>query len=450
MEKFDLIIRSGICLLPDPQNPSTLIEEAADIAVKDGLIRQIGSLRRAEAHKTISAPHLHVLPGLIDTQVHFREPGLEHKEDIAHGTAAAVKGGLTAVFEMPNTLPPTMAAQDLESKIQRAGGKSRCDFAFYLGAGKGNAAQTHKIDNRRGCCGLKIFLGNSTGNLAVDDEETLNLIFSNRKRITAIHCEDENRLRARKPLAETAPPHPRNHLLWRDAETAFLATKRAVQLARKHNIQIHILHVSSKEEIEYLKNHRDFVSVEVTPQHLSLAAPECYERHGSYAQMNPPIRDKTHQEALWKGIAQGTVDIIGSDHAPHTKAEKDRPYPQSPSGMPGTQTLLPLMLNHIHQGRLDLKTLVKLTAHNPSRRFQIKNQGQIKEGWKAHFTIVDLKAKRKIESPWLASKCGWSPFEGLSVTGWPIITCLYGQPVMREDELLGLPAGQPMEFLDVK
>ena len=449
MDFFDLIIKEGVCLLPDPRDPKELTEEAADIAVKDGLIRKIGSLGRAEARETIAARGLHVLPGLMDTQVHFREPGMEHKEDIAHGTAAAVKGGITAVFEMPNTLPPTMAPQDLEEKIQRASGKSHCDFAFYLGASRQNAAETHKTDDRQGCCGLKIFLGNSTGSLAVDDEETLSLIFSNRRRITALHCEDESRLSARRPLAETPPPHPRNHLLWRDAESAFIATKRAVRLARKHSIQIHVLHVSSKQEIEYLKDHKDFVSVEVTPQHLTLSAPECYERHSAFAQMNPPIRDKTHQEALWKAVSSGTVDIIGSDHAPHTREEKERPYPQSPSGMPGTQTLLPLMLNHIHQGRLDLKTLVKLTAHNPCRRFQIKGQGQIKEGWKAHFTIVDLKARRKIESSWLASKCGWSPFEGLSVTGWPVITCLYGQAAMRDGELLGPPAGRPMSFLDV-
>lgn len=448
MKFFDLIIKGGVCLLPHPGNPADLIEEEADIAVRDGLIRQIGGLRGAEAAETIHAGRLHVLPGLMDTQVHFREPGLTHKEDLAHGTAAALKGGITAVFEMPNTLPPTMAAEDLEEKIRRAKGKSRCDFAFYLGAGRQNAAETHITDSMRGCCGLKIFLGNSTGNLAVDDEETLSLIFSKRRRITALHCEDESRLRERAPLAETPPPHPRNHLLWRDAESAFRATKRAVQLARRHKIQIHVLHVSSKEEMEYLKDHKDFASVEVTPQHLTLSAPECYERLGAFAQMNPPIRGKAHQEALWKGIREGLVDVIGSDHAPHTREEKQLPYPRSPSGMPGVQTLLPLMLSHVNQGRLSLKALARLLAHNPSRRFQVRSQGQIREGWKAHFTIIDLKAKRKIEASWLASKCGWSPFEGFSARGWPIITCLYGQPLMREDEILGEPAGQPMEFLD--
>ena len=200
--------------------------------------------------------------------------------------------------------------------------------------------------------------------------------------------------------------------------------------------------------MEFLSQHKDIASIEVTPQHLSLSAPDCYEKCGSFAQMNPPIRDKNHQEALWKAVQSGLVDMIGSDHAPHTKEEKSKTYPASPSGMPGVQTLLPLMLDHVNKGRLDLKLLVQLLAHKPAQRFQLKNQGQIKEGFKAHFTIIDLKAKRNIESKWLASKCGWSPFENWHVQGWPVFTFLYGQKVMAEDEVLGQPAGQRVEFKD--
>ena len=444
---FDLIIKNGTCLLSSPNHPNKVIEEQTDIAIKDGYIQEIGSFPEAKALRTLSYPHLHILPGLIDSQVHFREPGLEYKEDIEHGSLSAIKGGITAVFEMPNTNPATMTKEALDQKINIAKQKSHCDFAFYLGAGKGNASQLNQIENTPYCCGVKVFLGNSTGNLAVDDEETLNIILKNRNRMTAIHSEDEKRLVSRKHLSEQKPPRAHNHPIWRDPESALISTKRIVALARKYNKPLHILHISTKEEIDFLKDHKDLISIEVTPQHLTLAAPDCYDRYGSYVQMNPPIRDKYHQKALWKAIETGLVDIIGSDHAPHTKEEKEKPYPQSPSGMPGTQTLLPLMLNHIHHKRLDLKTLVNLLAHNPAQRFKIKNQGKIKVGYKAHFTIVDLKAKRTIESKWLSSKCSWSPYEGWSVRGWPMATILYGQEVVREDEILSKDfLGQGIEF----
>ncbi len=447
---FDLVLKNGVCLLNHPQNPKEIIEEQIDIGIKDGYIKEIGSLSKSSTAESLDCSNLHVLPGLIDSQVHFREPGLEYKEDIQHGTLSAIKGGITAVFEMPNTNPATMTREALDHKIQIAQKKSHCDFAFYLGAGKGNASQLNEIENRPFCCGVKLFLGNSTGNLAVDNEETLNIILKNRNRMTAIHSEDEQRLVSRKHLSEQKPLRAHNHPVWRDPESALISTKRIVGLARKYNTPLHILHISTKEEMEFLKDHKDLVSIEVTPQHLTLAAPDCYDRYASYVQMNPPIRDESHQKALWKAVTSGLVDTIGSDHAPHTKEEKEKPYPQSPAGMPGTQTLLPLMLNHLNQKRLDLKTLVKLLAYNPAKRFKIKNQGQIKVGYKAHFTIVDLKAKRKIESKWLASKCAWSPFEGWSVVGWPMVTILYGQPIVREDEVLSKDfLGQGIEFTDI-
>ena len=447
---FDLIIKNGTCLLSHPDEPNKVIEEQVDIAIKDGYIKKIGSLYKDSAAETLSCSNLHILPGLIDSQVHFREPGLEYKEDIQHGTLGALKGGITAVFEMPNTNPATMTKEALDHKINLAQKGSYCDFAFYLGAGKGNASQLNEIENTSFCCGVKVFLGNSTGNLAVDDEETLNIILKNRNRMTSIHSEDEQRLVQRQHFRNQKPTGAHNHPIWRDPESALISTKRIVGLARKYSKPLHILHVSTKEEMEFLKDHKDLISIEVTPQHLTLAAPDCYDRYGSYVQMNPPIRDETHQKALWKAVTTGLVDIIGSDHAPHTKEEKEKPYPQSPSGMPGTQTLLPLMLNHVHQKKLDLKTLVNLLAHNPAKRFKIKNQGQIKVGHKAHFTVVDLKAKRKIESKWLASKCNWSPYEGWSVVGWPMVTILYGQAVVREDELLSKDSlGRGIEFLDI-
>jgi len=447
---FDLILKNGNCLLSHPEYPDQIIEEQVDIGIKDGVIKEIGSLATAKTIQSLSCSNLHILPGLIDSQVHFREPGLEHKEDIEHGSLSAIKGGITAVFEMPNTKPATMDTEALDTKIQIAEQKSYCDFAFYLGASTKNASKLNEIENKAFCCGVKIFLGNSTGNLAVDDEDTLNVILKHRNRMTSIHSEDEGRLIERRHLSEQQPPRVHNHVVWRDAQSALLSTQRIVKMARKYNTPLHLLHISTKEEINFLKNHKDLISVEVTPQHLSLAAPECYDRLGSYVQMNPPIRDKTHQEALWSAVAQGVVDIIGSDHAPHSKEEKARPYPHSPSGMPGTQTLLPLMLNHIHHKKLSLKTLVNLLAHNPAKRFKIKNQGYIKVGYKAHFTIVDLNARRTIESSWLSSKCGWSPFEGWSVTGWPIATILYGKIVVQDNELLSKTRlGQGITFTDI-
>ena len=447
---FDLIIKKAVGLLAHPDNPDTVIEELVDIGIKDGRIEQIGGLYKAKAKEEFLAGGLFILPGLIDTQVHFREPGLEYKEDIYCGSLSAIKGGITAFFEMPNTTPPTINRQNVEDKIQIAQKNSWSDFAFYVGASRKNIPQLSELEKLQGCCGVKVFMGKSTGGLVVEDRTLLEQIISRKNpRATAIHSEDEQRLNRRKYLSEKEPKRPHNHLLWRDEETALISTKKAVEIARKYNNPIHILHISTKEEMEFLRQHRDIVSTEVTPQHLSLFAPDCYDQLGTLVQMNPPIRSQAHQQALWKALREGLVDMIGSDHAPHTLEEKQKTYPQSPSGMPGTQTLLPLMLDHVNQGRLDLKLLVQLLAHNPAKKFKITNQGLIKEGYKAHLTLIDLKARRRIESQWLASKCGWSPFEGWKVQGWPIYVFLHGKKVMAEDEIFGSPSGRCIQFNDI-
>ena len=446
--KFDVILKEVKTFVPHPEDPSRILEETLDIGIKDGHIEEIGSIPQKEGKKAWFLKHIHVLPGLIDSQVHFREPGMEYKEDIAHGSLSAVKGGITAFFEMPNTEPPTMTEEALLKKVEIAKQNSWSDFAFYMGSGKSNASFLPKLRTTEGCCGVKIFMGKSTGNLLVKEKKLLEEIISQGGRgMTAIHSEDEERLQERKHLANKEPLSVHNHLLWRDTETALRSTQLACELAAKHKKHIHILHISTKEEMEWIKNYRKFVSTEVTPQHLTLHAPECYDSLGALAQMNPPIREKSHQEALWKALQSGLVDMIGSDHAPHTLEEKNQKYPNSPSGMPGTQTLLPLMLDHVHNQRLDLKTLVKLLSSNPARLFQLKKQGLIKQGYKAHFTLVDLKAQKTIESSWLASKCGWSPFVGKKVTGWPVGTILYGDYVVRDDEVCGnKPIGQAIEF----
>ena len=438
--RFDLILKGGTLVTPAGTR-------SGDVGLRDGRIAEIGALSADAAAEVLDVAGLHVLPGVIDTQVHFREPGLEHKEDLAYGTAAAALGGVVAVFEMPNTTPSTLNAADLRDKLQRAKGRAWTDHAFFMGAAAENAAHLGELEQEPGCCGVKVFMGASTGSLLVDDDETLLQVLRNGHRRMAVHAEDEARLRERVALVRDCGDVSR-HPEWRDAEAARLATERVLKLARRAGRRIHVLHITTAEEMPLLAAHKDIATVEVTPQHLTLAAPECYERLGTLVQMNPPIRDARHRDALWRAIDQGIVDVIGSDHAPHTREEKARPYPTSPSGMPGVQTLLPLMLDHVNAGRLTLERLVDLLCAGPQRIYGIAGKGRIAVGYDADFTVVDLAAQREITGKWLASKCGWSPFEGTRVTGWPKVTIVRGRIVMREDELQGPPSGRPVRFGD--
>ena len=435
---FDLAIAGGTVMTP-------MGRVAADVGVRDGRIAAIGDLGRTAAAERFDASGLHVLPGAIDTQVHFREPGLEHKEDLESGTRGAAKGGVTAILEMPNTSPNTDSAEALADKLSRAEGRAWCDYAFFLGATDGNAGELAALERLPGCAGVKVFMGSSTGSLLVADDETLREVLASGSRRVAIHAEDEARLIERKALldpAAGAAQHP--HL--RDVETAVRATRRVLALARETGRRIHVLHISTTEELPLLAAAKDVATVETTPQHLTLSAPECYERWGSYAQMNPPIRDARHREALWRAVADGVIDVIGSDHAPHTREEKDRPYPACPSGMPGVQTLVPLMLDHVNAGRLSLERFVDLTSAGPNRIYGIANKGRIALGYDADFTVVDLKARRTITNGWMETRCGWTPFDGMAVTGWPRATVVRGNIVMRDDELPGPPAGAPVAF----
>ncbi len=438
-EAFDLVVKSGVCVTPNG------IAEA-DIGVRDGRVAALGDLSGAKSVETVDARGLHVLPGVIDTQVHFREPGQEYKEDIETGTKGAVLGGVTAVFDMPNTNPSTLHASDLADKQARAEGRAWCDIAFYIGAAAETADRLARYERLPGCCGVKIFMGSSTGNLLVADDDTLLQVLRSGFRRVAVHAEDEYRLRKRRPLAEADDAHPRLHPVWRDEETALRATTRLLRLASEAHRRVHVLHVTTAEEMALLRGHRDIATVEVTPQHLTLEAPDCYDRLGTLAQMNPPIRGARHREALWRAVLDGTVDVLGSDHAPHTRAEKAEPYPKSPSGMPGVQTLLPVMLDHVNAGRLSLLRLVDLTSAGPARVFNIAGKGRIAAGYDADLTLVDLGATRTITNDWIASRCGWTPFAGMKVTGWPAATIIRGRLVMREGELLGKPSSRPVRF----
>ncbi len=439
-DTYDLIIRGGTVMTPSGRTET-------DVGVRAGRIVVLGDLGSAAAAEVFEAGGLHVLPGIIDTQVHFREPGGEHKEDLESGTRAAVMGGVTGVFEMPNTNPLTTTAQALADKIDRAAGRAWCNHAFYMGGTAENAAQMAELERTPGCCGVKVFMGSSTGNLLVENDDDLREVLRHGTRRIAVHAEDEPRLIERKKIAEErgdVHAHPD----WRDGETAIRATKRLLRLVGETGRKVHLLHVTTAEEMELVADHKDLVSVEATPQHLTLAAPDCYDRLGPFAQMNPPIREARHRDAIWRALDQGIVDVMGSDHAPHSAEEKQQPYPNTPSGMPGVQTILPIMLNHVAAGRLTLERLVDLMCSGPQRLFGIIGKGRIAVGYDADFTLVDLGQSHDITDDWIESKCGWTPFNGETVTGWPCATLIAGRAVMREDELLGEASGQPMRFFE--
>jgi dihydroorotase len=438
-ERFDLIIHGAIAATPNGI-------ARADIGIRDGRFAAIGEFDGSAA-ETFDARGLHALPGVIDTQVHFREPGMTHKEDLATGTAAAVLGGVTAVFEMPNTNPNTLTAGDIADKVSRAKGRARCDIAFFVGAAAENAGELAKTERSPGCAGVKVFMGSSTGSLLVPDDETLEAVLRSGFRRVAIHSEDEARLRERMHIAKESGDVAM-HPVWRDEETAIRATNRVLKLARETGRRVHLLHVTTAEEMAILAGAKDIATVEATPQHLTLAAPDCYRELGTLAQMNPPIRDARHREGLWQAVRDGVVDCIGSDHAPHTLEEKAKPYPTSPSGMAGVQTLLPLLLDHLAAGRLTLERIVDLTSAGPQRIYNIAGKGRIAVGYDADLVLVDLETRRVIRNEWIASRCGWTPFDGREVKGWPKATILRGAFVMREDELIGEPIGQSVRFAE--
>ncbi|MGQ0483964.1 MAG: dihydroorotase [Hyphomicrobiales bacterium] len=416
-----------------------------DVAIRNGRIAGIGSFAASQAGEAIDCRGLHILPGVIDTQVHLREPGAEHKEDLATGGRAAVMGGVTAVFEMPNTRPLTVTAEALADKLRRAKGRMYCDFAFFVGGTRDNAAQLGELERLPGSAGVKVFMGSSTGDLLVEDDGGVAQILKHISRRAAFHSEDEYRLRARRH--EQREGDPSSHPVWRDAEAARLSTERLLRLARQAGKRIHVLHVSTAEEMPLLAASKDIATVEVTPQHLTLSA-EDYGRLGTLLQMNPPVREAAHREALWRALQSGIVDVLGSDHAPHTLEEKARPYPQSPSGMPGVQTLVPVMLDWVAKGRLSIERFVDLTSHGPARIFGIAAKGRLAEGYDADLTVVDLARRREITDQWIESRCRWTPYRGMKVAGWPVGALVRGRRVMWEGQIIGEAQGRPVRFTE--
>jgi dihydroorotase len=436
-QTFDLLLKGGTVVNHDGR-------AERDVGVTGGRIAAIGDLSRASAGETVDCRGLHILPGVIDTQVHFREPGLDHKEDLESGSRAAVMGGVTAVFEMPNTDPQTTSEAALADKVRRAHHRMHCDFAFWVGGTHENARDVAELERLPAAAGIKVFMGSSTGSLLVEDDAGVTEILRRTHRRSAFHSEDEAMLRERKGLRVEGDP--RSHPVWRSAEVALACTHRLVRIARETGARIHVLHITTADEIAYLKDQKDVASVEVTPHHLTLVAPDCYERLGTYAQMNPPVRDDRHRQGIWQGVAQGIADILGSDHAPHTREEKDKTYPNTPSGMTGVQTLVPIMLDHVNAGRMTLERFVDMTSAGPKRLFGIARKGRIAVGYDADFTVVDLKRRETIRHDWIASKSAWTPYDGVTVTGWPVGTIVRGARVMWEGSLDAPSLGEAVRF----
>lgn len=438
---FDLVLLGGSVV-----TDSGVVQ--TDIGISGGQISQLGNLGTVSTAQSERIDGLTVFPGVIDTQVHFREPGLTQKEDLATGTLAAICGGVTSILEMPNTDPPTTSKEALEDKLRRAEGRASCDYGFFVGATAENADDLARLERLTGTPGIKIFMGSSTGSLLVADDETLERVLRHGTRPCPIHAEDHARLSERKTLLNGLDPA--QHPFLRDAECARLATTRIIDISRRTGRPVHILHVSTGDEpplIAKAKTEGVRVTAEITPQHLYFSAPECYAKLGTLAQMNPPLRDRSHRDALRRAFQEGVFDVIGSDHAPHTLEEKALPYPQSPSGMPGVQTLLPVMLTLVlREGLTDLPTVARMTSSAPASLYGTKNKGGIVPGHDADLSIVDLESEWIVEKSWLKSKCGWSPYEGERLIGKPIHTLLRGQFAVRNCEHVGAPAGRVLEF----
>jgi dihydroorotase len=438
-DSYDLILKGGIVVNHDG-------EGARDIGIRAGTFAAIGDLSRASAGETIDCKGLHLLPGVIDSHVHFREPGLTHKEDLETGSRGAVLGGVTAVFEMPNTDPTTTTAETIADKVKRGHHRMHCDFAFYAGATRENTKDLDELEMLPGVCAVKVFMGSSTGSLLIEDDAGVRAVLKTIRRRAAFHSEDEYRLRERMHLRVEGDP--RSHPVWRDAQAALMCTQRLVALARESGKRVHVLHVTTKDEVEFLSLHKDVATAEATPAHLTLEAPGCYEKLSTLAQLNPPIRDAAHRAGLWHGLAQGVIDSVGSDHSPHTREEKAHPYPKTHSGMTGVQTLVPLMLDHVNAGRLSLLRFVDLTSAGPARIFGIANKGRIAVGYDADVTVVDLKRRETITDGWIASRAGWTPYHGVTVAGWPLGTLVRGHKAMWEGELTAPSRGERVRFLE--
>ncbi len=435
---MSLILKNGQVYYDDQlQKLDILIEKNKIIKIEKNIEPNNSEVQDCEG--------LTIFPGFIDTHVHFREPGHPEKETLESGSRAAVIGGITGTFEMPNTSPITDSLETLNDKLKRAKDNMHCNYAFYFGATNENSDKLSYLKGLDGCCGVKMFVGSSTGDLLVKDDFYIEQVIKHSPKIVSIHSEDEDMLISRKNIIEEG--NVKSHYKWRSVECAMSSTQKLIKLSNKHKKRIHILHITTKDEIDYVRDNKpEFATLETTPQHLTMFGPDIYDQINTFAQINPPIRTKEHQEGLWKGVDDNVISIIGSDHSPHTKEEKNRPYPKSPSGMPGTQTIGLIMTDYYLKGKISLKKLVSLLCKNPCKIFGIENRGEIKEGNIADLTIYKLNKSFLIKDDWIESNCKWTPFNGREVDVSPFGTIIGGHKVVWEQKLLSKGKGKPYVF----
>ncbi len=423
--KSSLTIRNADVVLPGNV-------KRTDVSVINGVINAIGS-EIPEVGEVIDAEGLFLIPGIIDPQVHFREPGADHKEDLHSGSCAAAAGGVTSFLDMPNNNPPVTTIKRMVEKKQLAAEKSVVNYGFFIGATPDNLEELNAVEN---VCGIKIFMGASTGDLLVDDPDILEIIFANGKKLIAVHAEDESILQENSRLMKGIED-VRVHSRIRDESAALSATKLAVRLSLKYLRRLHILHLTTEEECDFLRTlpREHHISTEVCPQHLVLTSPECYEHLGTKAQMNPPIRSKRHTVALWQALKDGIIDCIATDHAPHTLAEKKQPYGKSPSGMPGVETSLALMLDRVNRDLCTLSEVVYWMSESPAKLYKMRGKGRIEVGQDADLALIDMSLKKKITNGKLHTRVNWSPFDGMELQGWPVRTIVNGQTVFLNGEV---------------
>lgn len=401
-----------------------------DVLLQNGKISKLGQIDEKFAEEIIDASHLYLLPGALDPQVHFRDPGLTHKEDLRTGSIAAASGGVTSFFDMPNTKPSTITIEAMTERKRIASEKCVVNYNFFIGATNTNLNVLNDVEN---VPGIKIFMGSSTGDLLVSDAKDLDEIFGHGTRLIAVHAEDDGIIDAAKEIYKNSTDF-NHHQFVRPPEAALKATTLAVELSIKYQRRLHILHLTTEDEVRYLEIQKSKapISVEVCPQHFLLSAPYIYEKLGAYAQMNPPLRDMKHGEALWNGLTKGVIDCIATDHAPHTHEEKANPFGSAPSGMPGVETSLPLMLDRANRGLCKLEDVVKWMCEKPVELYKVRNKGRILEGYDADLVLVDMGKEKTIENGKLYTKVNWSPYDGWNTTGWPVITIVNGHIVFQE------------------